>query len=457
MRVALLAAFRLPPAWLLLSACSALVDATETPVRCEDTAGCPAGEACIDGECRDSGGCDPAVEEVCNGRDDDCNDGVDEGHDGDGDGSTWCGGGDPDLRDCDDNDPNRAPGAAEVCDGADNDCDGPIDEGACAEGEACNAFAGVCEPFDCRIHGCPDGGGCNLATGVCDAPDCRTGEKECFGGKILDEVCDPFSGLCVSQLGPLGSPCTSHVECLSEFCIDANVVRLDALGGSVCSELCCTNTDCPPDFVCWESGSGTGACISRAVAGAPADGTAVGAACTEGNECASGICGEGTCAPPCCVDRDCGAGGVCAMTVARGRSTTDLVLACGGGAGSAFDEACIGAGDCASSLCLDGNCTRGCCTSRDCGPDHVCLYGSADAAEQTDYFRVCALAGGVFGGGVGTGAVGDDCLFNEDCRSNVCTARTCTDTCCSNADCPVDWSCRPQTFGEGFVTFCELD
>lgn len=43
-------------------------------------------------------------------------------NDADGDGA-------PRSRDCDDEDPNRAPGREELCDGIDNDCDGVIDNG----------------------------------------------------------------------------------------------------------------------------------------------------------------------------------------------------------------------------------------------------------------------------------------------------------------------------------------
>jgi hypothetical protein len=86
----------------------------------------------------------PAAEEACNGRDDDCDYQVDEG------GDTWCndvdldGHGDaadvihacarpdgfvPACDDCDDRDLTAFPGAPELTgDGVDNDCDGEVDE-----------------------------------------------------------------------------------------------------------------------------------------------------------------------------------------------------------------------------------------------------------------------------------------------------------------------------------------
>ncbi len=50
--------------------------------------------------------------------------GLDANRDLDGDGVAACAG------DCDDFDPDRAPGLAERCDGVDEDCDGQVDEGA---------------------------------------------------------------------------------------------------------------------------------------------------------------------------------------------------------------------------------------------------------------------------------------------------------------------------------------
>ncbi len=115
-----------------------------------DVGECEAGtQSCVDGvwgDCRD------AVEgtpELCDGLDNDCDAGSDEGvtltwySDGDEDGY-----GDPedsvedceapegyvaDATDCDDGDDDNYPDAVEICDGEDNDCDSVTDEAACGD------------------------------------------------------------------------------------------------------------------------------------------------------------------------------------------------------------------------------------------------------------------------------------------------------------------------------------
>ena len=72
--------------------------------------------------CTDTGGwgtCDAvtAVDELCNGKDDDCDGATDEDFDIDQDGYRTC------DNDCDDNNALRNPGLEEICDDFDNDCD----------------------------------------------------------------------------------------------------------------------------------------------------------------------------------------------------------------------------------------------------------------------------------------------------------------------------------------------
>ncbi len=133
-------------------------------------------------------------DERCNGVDDDCDGGVDEGFDRDGDGVTVC----APAPDCDDEDPSVFPGAHERCDGIDADCDGAADVG-------CECPAGA-------VRSCGEGAGyCGLARqrcvegrwGVCEGGRVRADER-CNG---VDDDCDdrvdeyalcPIGGLCLA-------------------------------------------------------------------------------------------------------------------------------------------------------------------------------------------------------------------------------------------------------------------
>lgn len=77
-----------------------------------------------DGDCDDSAiDVSPDSEEVCDGRDTDCDGEIpEEEEDADGDGVSICDG------DCDDSNATVQPGADEVCDGVDNNCDGVADD-----------------------------------------------------------------------------------------------------------------------------------------------------------------------------------------------------------------------------------------------------------------------------------------------------------------------------------------
>ena len=123
----------------------------------------------------------PGADEICDGVDNDCDDAVDEGFDGDADGhvsAALCDDGD----DCDDADPTVNPSAAEVpYNGVDEDCDG--DDLLDAEGDG----------FDSNEHGgndCDDAEPAAYPGAVEVAKDGI--DQDCDGADLLDADGDGF-------------------------------------------------------------------------------------------------------------------------------------------------------------------------------------------------------------------------------------------------------------------------
>jgi hypothetical protein len=161
---------------------------------------CPLGG----GDCNDrDAAVHPGAAEVCDGKDNNCAAGADEGCDDDGDG--YCdqalamvgapaacpkGGGD-----CDDQDAQVHPGAPELCDGVDNDCDFQVDandaQDLLASGpEPCENQSGVCDGATKPVALCVGGAWkpCLSAQYLDHAGAYQAGtEKACDG---LDNDCD---------------------------------------------------------------------------------------------------------------------------------------------------------------------------------------------------------------------------------------------------------------------------
>jgi hypothetical protein len=178
----------------------------------------------------------PTSPEVCNGRDDDCDENSDEGVldtfiiDGDGDdfGSDA-----PDAltmeacsvpdgyadnrNDCNDGSASVHPAALERCDSIDNNCDGETDPGCmCMAGMSrdCGTDVGVCE---LGMQVCVDGAWSGCAGGSTPgAESCNGADDDCDGatdeGTLINCYPDPDH----DDYAALGAPATPRCMCTSD-------------------------------------------------------------------------------------------------------------------------------------------------------------------------------------------------------------------------------------------------
>ena len=170
----------------------------------------PEDGALVGGDCNDlDAETNPDAEEVCDGRDNDCDQNVDEDvqrsffedMDGDGHGVSnsevfacepGFGASEYDD-DCDDTDPRRAPSLIEACDEIDNDCDGTIDEELPVLRQWVDADGdGAGDPNRPVLS-------CGPVTGIADNPnDCddsnpdRGPHADEVRGNDIDEDCDGY-------------------------------------------------------------------------------------------------------------------------------------------------------------------------------------------------------------------------------------------------------------------------
>ncbi len=155
------------------------------------------GFSLLSNDCDDGrAGINPAADEACDGRDNDCNGVADfvigegnlEDDDGDGAADIACG---PFGTDCDDQDPSTFVGALEICDGRDNNCDGLSDDGTDATLWYLDFDRdGFGDIDDTPISSCEPPPGHVLRVGDCDDTDPTRGPGQIDDCDARDDDCD---------------------------------------------------------------------------------------------------------------------------------------------------------------------------------------------------------------------------------------------------------------------------
>jgi hypothetical protein len=323
--------------------------------------------------------------------------------------------------------------------------------GACPTGQSC--MGGVCTA--CTGSGCHMDASFDVhVLGDEDSAPPTDVRAENVGQDVHDAVA--MHDAEASSPKPLGAACTTASDCESGVCGNSILLVGVPITGSICTEPCCTSTDCvdtrSPGFICYPSVGGN-YCINPTLLGLPTAGAvAAGGPCTTGSDCRSSVCDTSTdkCDDVCCTGSDCG-GTTCQFSSFDQGENYNCGPS-GGSEGTGGDCSIFG---CESNLCItapsedeDPYCYGPCCSNMDCGFDGndqqtSCNWMQIEDDGGLEWTRSCTETPNP-----GKATFGMHCTAAGDCASGLCntTAGLCTMPCCGT-DAGADSECGTDVCG----------
>ena len=399
----------------------------------------------------------------------------------------------PDEGDCLPLDKDSYPGAEEVCDGKDNDCDLWVDEATCDDKNPCTDDS--CDPeAGCFFHTntipCNDGDPCTAGE-VCQEGECVGGVNVCpcstdddcaalgfIGGCVGTLFCDisslPYScvvdpagaapcpapqtqcqvvtcdvntGACVEADLPAGAPCdddsacTIYDQCIGGMCVAGAVATCEDANQ-------CTSNSCDANL----------GCQFQPLSGVPCeDGTV----CTVGDHCMNGECDTGD--PLNCDDQNPCTDDSC--DGATGCIHVNNEAGCDDGNACTVNDSCT-VGWCVgtSYACSDGNpCTDDYCDAVDgcftvsnnaAGTPSRRVFAAFDDGNPCTTADTCAA--GTCGGGGDTNCNDDNSCTIDSCDQEWGCLHTANDSPCSDGDaCTGPDQCKSSQCAPGPALDCQ--